>query len=114
MVNRGSESRVSINGTNYPLSLHGTYASVFVYQSQINYSIFWLILIGLRLVIFSSLFHFLETLYLLGLNVEGVLQDAYFVIINLMNERCARHQAFAAVQFISSLFWNLSRRQVAN
>jgi len=87
---------------------------MFVYQSQINDSILWLILIGLKLVNFNSLFHFLETLYLLGLNVEGVLQDAYFVIINLMNERCMRLQPFAAVHLIPSLFWNLSRRQVAN
>jgi hypothetical protein len=51
---------------------------------------------------------------LLGLNVEGVLQDAYFFIINLMKVTPARIQAFAAVQLISSLFWNLAPSHVAN
>jgi multisubunit Na+/H+ antiporter MnhE subunit len=51
---------------------------------------------------------------LLGINVEGLLQDAYLLIINFMNVRLARLHDFAAVQLISSLFWNLARSHVAN
>jgi len=47
-------------------------------------------------------------LELLGLNVEGVLQFACFLIINFMNVRRARLQDFAAVKLISSLLWNLA------
>jgi len=43
-----------------------------------------------------------------------MLQDAYFLITNVMNVRRTRLHAFAAVQLISSLFWNLARRHVAN
>jgi len=52
-------------------------------------------------------------LELLGLNVEGVLQVAYFLIINFMSVRHARLQDFAAVQLISSLLWNLAPSQVS-